>query len=175
MMTRDEAINHPQCSQEILETLELVDVQYYGFDGEIHEGQIVVHHQLKSDVIDLFALMFGQKFPLQEVSPIVKYNWDDETSMVNNNTSGFNFRKIVHTDRISLHGYGFAIDINPRINPVIENGKVAQPANGSYNIEVAGTLYEEHPVVKFMEDRGWEWGGNWTHYQDYQHFQKKVK
>lgn len=184
MYTREQAIdsvleNRPDCPSEVLENLILLEVKFYGFDSQIHDGQIVVHQDLQKDVAELFEFILEQKFPLQEVTPIVKYNWDDETSMSVNNSSGFNYRTIINTDKISWHGLGRAIDLNPKLNPVIvPNGsgewKVTQPANGSYYIDEPGTLFAGHEVVEFMKARGWEWGGDWEEYKDYQHFQKAL-
>lgn len=173
-MTSEEAINHPDCPQAIKQRLVLVEVKFLSSDGGEQDGQIVVDQDLAKEVRDLFQFMIESKFPLHSVIPIAKFKWDDEASMSANNSSGFNYRKIAGKDKLSLHSYGFAIDINPQINPVIENGIVTQPANGSYNKEVPGTLYANHPVVEFMKARGWNWGGDWIHYQDYQHFDKKI-
>lgn len=177
-LTAEEAINHPNCPPEIKERLEVVTVKYLSFDNLIHEGQIVVDTDLAQDVKELFDFIFTlpeeHRFPIATVVPIVKFNWDDEASMSVNNSSAFNYRKIEGQDKISLHSYGFAIDLNPQLNPVIIDGKVTQPVNGSYNTEVVGTLYEGHPIVEFMKARGWEWGGDWQSKKDYQHFQKKV-
>ena len=183
--SREQAIDlilqhRPDCPREVVESLVLLDVNFFGFDNQIHDGQIVVHKDLMQDTLDLFQFMLEKKFPLQEVSPIVKYNWDDEVSMSANNSSAFNYRTIINTDRISLHGLGRAIDINPKINPVItglkpEQIQITQPANGTYDPSAPGTLFTGHEVVEFMKARGWEWGGDWHDqkgYKDYQHFQK---
>ncbi len=176
MYTREQAIDSmlakdPTCPPEILQALVLIDVKFFGFDGQTHEGQIVVHQDLEKDVKDLFGLMFDSKFPVQEVTPIVKYIWDDEASMSANNSSGFNYRKVAGEERLSLHSLGRAIDINPQINPWVR-GDVTQPTNASYNVKEPGTLYAGHQIVELMRARGWEWGGNWKDYKDYQHFQK---
>lgn len=173
-MTREEAINHPECPDSIKERLAVVPVKFFGADNQIHEGQVVVDKDLTQDVMDLFEIIMKEKFPLTSVKPIAEFDWDDEASMSANNTSAFNYRKIAGQDRLSLHSYGFAIDLNPKINPVIEKGEVTQPSNGSYNTEVPGTLHKDHKIVQFMKSRGWEWGGHWERYQDYQHFQKKT-
>lgn len=172
-MTREEAINHPECPQEIKDRLVLVDVKFVNEAGEGKNGQIVVDQDLAGDVENFFEFMLEQKFPLTSVEPIAKYNWDDEASMSVNNSSGFNYRKIARENQLSNHSYGFAIDINPQINPYIK-GDMTQPSNASYNVEVPGTLYSGHPVVEFMKARGWEWGGDWGDRKDYQHFAKKV-
>jgi hypothetical protein len=183
--------NKPECPPEILESLELVNVKYLGFDGSLHEGQILIHHELQNDIIDLFQFARSINFPIESVIPISKFDDEDELSMSVNNSSGFNFRTIINQTIISLHGYGFAIDLNPLLNPVLEHPKlesgeedvtaemvVTQPKNGNYDVSNKGTLYkneeEYHPIVKFLQDRGWSWGGDWTSFKDYQHFQKPL-
>ncbi len=180
--TKEQAIHSilekdPSCPHEVIGSLVLLSINFFGFDGQVHDGQIVVHQDLQKDVVELFEFMLENKFPLQEVSPIVKFNWDDEASMSVNNSSGFNYRTIINTDKISWHGLGRAIDLNPKLNPVIVPNdlgewKVTQPANGSYDVEVSGTLFAGHKVVEFLKARGWEWMGDWEEYKDYHHFQK---
>jgi peptidoglycan L-alanyl-D-glutamate endopeptidase CwlK len=43
--------------REVIETLCLISVRYFGFDGRLHEGQLVVHRELASDLEALFVLM----------------------------------------------------------------------------------------------------------------------
>jgi hypothetical protein len=33
-------------------------------------------------------------------------------------------------------------------------------------------MTSRHPIVQFLADRGWTWGGTWGDPLDYQHFQK---
>lgn len=191
-LSREKAIeaileNKPECPPEILEKLALTTVRYIGFDEKFHEGQIIVHADLQKDIEDLFEFMIAEKFPIAGAVPISEYKDVDEDSMSANNSSGFNYRTIANQEKLSWHSYGFAIDLNPRLNPVLEypkleNGEedttaemvVTQPKNGEYNPETPGTLTKDHPVVQFMLDRGWEWGGDWTSFKDYQHFQKPL-
>lgn len=175
--------NKPECPPEILENLSLVTVEYLGFDDKFHEGQILVHQDLQTDIQDFFKLAISLKFPIEVIKPISEFNDDDEASMSKNNSSGFNFRKIAGKNKISLHGFGFAIDINPRMNPFMEyvtddSGNrelvATQPQNGEYNVEANGTLSEGHPLVEFLKERGWIWGGDWEDYKDFQHFEKSL-
>lgn len=89
-----------------------------------------------------------------------------------NNSSCFNFRKIAGTDKLSLHAYGLAIDINPMQNPFIQNSKIS-PANGKDFIDrskIKAGMVE--PVVEVFYKYGFtEWGGNWQEPIDYHHFQ----
>jgi peptidoglycan LD-endopeptidase CwlK len=105
--------------REIIETLCLISVRYVGFDGRLHEGQLVVHRELASDLEEIFALMESLKFPVAGAVPVVRYGWSDTASMAADNTSAFNYRKTAGTDRLSCHASGRAIDINPRLNPAV--------------------------------------------------------
>ena len=114
---------------------------------------------------------------LEKVVPIQdrKYDANDEASMQDNNSSAANYRVIAGTDRLSLHAFGFALDLNPRDNPVQKNGETLQPQGAVRNLEDPQTLIEDHPVVKWLEERGWEWAGAWQEpYQDNHHFQKPL-
>lgn len=178
-LTRTEAIesvleSKKECSAEMLERLELVEVVYLSLDNKYHRGQLVVDKALRQEVEELFALMLSNRFQVSRVQPITVYGWDDETSMSVNNSSGFNFRKIKGTEKLSLHAFGFAIDINPKDNPVIVEGKVEQPQNGVRDLGNPHTLTSEHFLVKFMKEKGWVWGGDWQTLQDYHHFEKKI-
>ena len=177
-LTRDEALDYPDCPPEILEKQDLVGLKYISADEKFHEGQMVIDRELTKDIKDLFDFILtlpeNQYFPVDSVKPVILYNSDDEASMVANNTSGFNYRKIEGKDELSNHAYGMAFDLNPRQNPVVIDGEISQPANGVYDSSQPGTLYEGHPIVEFMKDHGWEWGGDWTEKKDYQHFAKVI-
>jgi hypothetical protein len=107
------------------------------------------------------------------VNPVAheKFAWNDDRSMEANNTSGFNYRAITDGKKISNHALGRAIDINPLLNPYIR-GEEVRPAGAIYDPTQAGTLVESSTIVRFMKERGWTWGGDWTSLKDYQHFEK---
>ena len=80
--------------REVIESLCLISVRYVGFDGRLHEGQLVVHRELAADLGEIFALMEILKFPVAGAVPIVRYGWSDEASMAADNTSAFNYRRL---------------------------------------------------------------------------------
>lgn len=178
-LSREEALNYPDCPEKILEQLELLPVKYASLDGKFYEGQLVIHNRLVQDIKELFeflpTLPDNFHFPIESIKPVIMFDNDDEASMRANNSSGFNYRNIEGQEKLSNHAYGLAIDLNPRQNPVMIEGQVTEPGNGSYNPEIPGTLFAEHLVVKFLKERGWEWGGDWVQKKDYQHFQKLIK
>lgn len=167
-----EAIEGTIAPEEIIDTLAFVDVLYYSFDGKKHQGQIVVNKELEDDVCEIFAFIEKSKFPVGRVIPIVEYQWDDHKSMAANNSSGFNFRVIEGTTKLSMHSLGRAVDINPVQNPVIyPDGEIA-PKGAVYKPGKPGTIDGDHPIVREFLKRGWHWGGNFAQPKDYHHFEK---
>ena len=176
LLTTEEALlDNPAipCPEDILSVQRLLEVPYYSFEGRLCIGQLVLHKDLVEDVREIFTLLAKKQFPLSSVIPIAgkQYEWDDERSMQDDNTSCFNYRTIAGTDRISWHAYGRAIDINPKRNPYIKNG-VTSPKGALYDSSVPGTITSDSFVVTLFKERGFEWGGDWTDRKDYQHFEK---
>jgi len=159
--------------REVIETLSLISIRYVGFDGRLHEGQLVVHREQAAELGEIFVLMETLKFPVAGAVPIVRYGWSDDASMAADNTSAFNYRTIAGTDRLSRHATGRALDINPRRNPAVyPDGRIA-PTGALYRPGSPGTLTDDHPVVRAFRERGWCWGGHFTHMKDYHHFEKQ--
>jgi hypothetical protein len=171
-VTFNEAIAGKEAPKEITAALVLLNVEYYSFDGKLHRGQLVVHKDLEKDLREIFAMIKEKKFPVEKVIPVNKYKWDDDLSMKDNNTSAFNYRVVAGTKKLSNHAAGRAVDINPLLNPMIKNGK-ASPGGAQYKPGVKGTITADSFIVEEFLKRGWEWGGNWKNYKDYQHFDKK--
>lgn len=171
-LTFEEAISGLTIPDIVKKNLILVNVNYYSFDGKIHQGQLVVHKDVKKDIEDIFEVILKRKFPIKQVVPISVYDWSDEKSMQDNNTSAFNYRTIEGTKTLSKHSTGKAIDINPLLNPQIKRGKTI-PKGSTYNENTAGTILKESWLVREFTKRGWQWGGNWKSTKDYQHFEKK--
>jgi hypothetical protein len=156
--------------------LRRVDLDYIGFDGQTHTGQLIVHQDLVDQVVAIFAELRAQRFPIERMQNVTAYaDADDELSMRDNNTSAFNCRGIPGSSSWSWHAYGRAIDINPRINPFVPRGEPAQPANAGDFVDrsrqLPGMLHAGDAAVRVFTDRGWTWGGGWTNPIDYQHFE----
>ena len=78
------------CPPEILETLQMHEVRYMGFDGRLHVGQIVVSKDVAEEVMEFFEAALELKFPIAKVEPAVVYGWDDNQLMARNISSGYN-------------------------------------------------------------------------------------
>jgi hypothetical protein len=180
-MNREDALRQNPafpCPQNILDRQVLVEVDFYDFDGDVSEGVIVVDRDLAKDVSELFELIFDDGFPIADATPIadLQFEWSDDRSMAMNNTSGFNYRPMTDAEggvagQLSNHALGRAIDINPLLNPYIKDD-VIKPEGATYDPSRPGTLTADSFIVKFLKERGWTWGGDWTGLKDYQHFEK---
>ncbi len=170
------------CPPEILNQQVAIEVKFVGFDGSPASGIIEVNELVADEVKAFFEQALRLNFPIEKVAPASEspYEWNDDVLMEANVSSGFNYRSIAGTDTPSLHGRGFAFDINPRQNPYIrykDGQEIVAPTNSIWQPDQPGTLSAEHPLVQFMVERGWEWGGSWTAESgriDYQHFQKNI-
>ena len=167
----EEIFENEKIPLKIKKNLRLISVTYFSFDNKLHQGQILIHKDLVSDLHEIFKIIGQKKFPIDKVIPINHYNWSDELSMNANNTSAFNYRFVKGTKKLSPHAVGRAIDINPLLNPQIKKGKIF-PVDANYNPEIEGTITANSFLVKEFTKRGWKWGGNWRSLKDYQHFEK---
>jgi len=167
-MTQEEFLNSlkdKKVPQEIIEALVLVDVDYRGFNNEIYKGQVVIHKDLESSITEVFRRILSEtNFLMTSVSPLSMFNWN--SSAKNNNSGAFDPRLIANSDEISDHAFGAAIDINPLLNPWVQEDS----ENSFYNPNKKGTLEAYSKVVKIFEEEGWKWGGNWKNSKDWQHF-----
>lgn len=182
VMGRIAGISYPENAGIKRQELRYVRVQYYGFDGETHEGELIVNAEIAEDTAAVFKELYEVKYPIEQIQLIDEYQADDELSMSYNNTSAFNYRTIAGTEKLSNHGKGLAIDINPLYNPCVQekNGEmVCEPESGkvyadrtkefSYKIEKGDVCYQ------IFEKHGFTWGGDWESLKDYQHFEKTVQ
>lgn len=76
---------------------------------------------------------------------------------------GYNCRNVSQTQRLSMHAYGAAIDLNPRYADYWLWGK---PARGT----ILWKNRIPRAIVEVFERHGFIWGGKWYHY-DTMHFE----
>lgn len=172
-LTFEESVDGISIPLSIINNLVLLDVFYYSYDGKLHKGQVLVNKEVQQDIQEIFEFIKETRFPVEKVIPIIKYDWSDEASTSDNNTTAFNYRFVSGTRIVSNHAYGYAIDINPMQNPYIKRNKVLPPG-ASYDTSVPGTISSDSQLVKEFKERGWTWGGDWRSVKDYQHFEKRI-
>lgn len=160
-----------------LEELRYLQVLHKNLNGETLSGELICNVKIAETLIKIFEKLYAENYAIEKIRLVDEYNADDELSMSDNNSSCFNFRLVSNTNRISLHGYGLAVDINPLYNPYItfRNGKKnIEPANATefedrtknfpYKITTDDLCY------KIFTSNGFLWGGSWDDSKDYQHF-----
>lgn len=160
------------------EELRYLHILHKDMNGNTLEGEMIVNVHIADQVLAIFQELYAAGYPIEKVHLIDEYNADDELSMEDNNSSSFNFRFISHTTKVSKHGLGLAVDINPLYNPytkTVDGKRIVEPVTGEpyldrnakypYKIEKGDFCY------RLFEKYGFEWGGNWTDRKDYQHFE----
>lgn len=169
-------ISMPENEPINFDELSYLNLTYYGFDDNTHIGEMIVNSQVASEVVDIFKELYNKKYPIEKIRLIDEYNAVDEDSMSDNNSSSFCYRTISGTNKISNHGKGLAIDINPLQNPHVKGDKIS-PAKGSMykdrSISQKGMIIKGDDLYNAFIKRGWKWGGDWTN-PDYQHFEKAL-
>lgn len=159
----------------IIESLEVIEIPYLGFDHEQHTGQLVIHTSLITDVRDIFAELLVARFPIESMVPVAAFGWSDTESMNANNTSAWNYRYIAGSNppRLSLHAFGRAIDINPRLNPCTSpSAGTCEPLGAQYDPDISGTIAPNSLIAQLFRQHNWKWGGEWNDPVDRHHFQK---
>jgi hypothetical protein len=162
----------PGCPVPI-ESLRLMTLDYWGYDGIEHRGELVVHSDHAEQIVDVFRALFDARFPIERMQLVDVYGGDDFASTVDNNTAAFNCRSVVgRPGSWSEHAYGRAIDVNPLVNPYLGDPRVDDPRLAPYvtrAVDAPGIIRAGDVVVNAFAAAGWEWGGAWST-PDYQHF-----
>ena len=155
-------------------------VLHYNYDGKTQIGELVCNKTIASDLLSIFRKLYDVRYPIERMLLIDNYDADDEKSMSANNTSCFNFRFITgSTTKVSKHGLGLAIDINPLYNPYIKGNKVEPKAGKPYSTHREALSKKRKDIItpsslpyRLFKKHGFHWGGEWKNLKDYQHFEK---
>ncbi len=162
-------------------TLRYIKVLHRNKEGRTQRGELVCNKSIANDLVDIFQKLYEANYTIERMVLVDEYDAVDERTMADNNTSCFNFRFVSGTRRVSKHGLGMAIDINPLYNPCYDtrNGKT-EPANGKPYATNRTTKKTSYPMIidrqdlcyKLFIQHGFRWGGAWRTKKDYQHFEK---
>lgn len=155
-------------------------------EGRTHHGEMVLNKRIATTVLDILRKLYEAHYPIERMRLVDYYGANDEKSMTANNSSGFNFRFISGTRKVSKHGMGLAVDINPLYNPCVKKRTTTKNgAKVTYTVTepAAGKRYADRTKTydytirrgdlchKLFKEAGFRWGGDWTHSKDYQHFE----
>jgi D-alanyl-D-alanine carboxypeptidase-like protein len=170
---------HKGCPVPMSE-LRLLTLRYWGFDGQVHEGPMVVSARVARDVVAVFRRLFQARFPIKILHLATPYRGpqDDDPNDKRDYTVGFNCRPVLTAHgpgtTFSQHASGLAIDINPIQNPyVASDGFVKNILSRRYkdrSLRRPGMIRPGDVVVRAFAAIGWRWGGYWSSAKDYMHF-----
>lgn len=159
--------------------LRLLILRYWGFDGVVHEGPMVVNERVAADVVWVFRQLFDARFPIKRMHLSHRYRPShDDPNDRRDYTASFNCRPVI-TPRGPLgtwsqHSYGWAIDINPIENPYVGADGYVRNRNARHfrdrSLDLSGMIHPEDVVVRSFAAIGWGWGGSWSSGPDYMHF-----
>ncbi|MGN0365484.1 MAG: M15 family metallopeptidase [Suilimivivens sp.] len=191
IIARITGISYPVSENEIsplvisYEDLRYLNVLYYDFNGEVQSGELICNQEIAHDLVEIFYELYRNEYQIEKIRLIDEYGGDDTASMLDNNTSCFNYRVVDGTDSLSKHAIGCAIDINPFYNPYVVfnkdgSGKTYISPEGS---EIYADRSQNFPYkidendlcYKLFKEHGFTWGGDWNSCKDYQHFQKVIQ
>ena len=150
--------------------------------GEIQLGEMICHKDIADDLLDIFRKLYDAGYIIERMVLVDDYDADDEASMAADNSSCFNTRFIGGTTRLSKHGLGMAVDINPLYNPYVKisGGKtIVSPESGrpyafdrDSRDDIPYKIDRNDLCCRLFLEHGFTWGGDWTSLKDYQHFEK---
>jgi hypothetical protein len=156
--------------------LSTIRMNFYGRDGKMHRGVLIVRSDLTTEANRGFATALAHRYPVAKMNNPNVYGGNDPVQMEANNSSAFNCRKVVGNPyRMSPHSYGIAIDVNTVQNPYRDRNGKWWPENGKPYIKRSprrpGMLYSDSYLTKSLRGDDFFWGGFWNPGRDYQHFQ----
>lgn len=162
------------------EELRLIEAVHSNGRGQRQMGEMVVHRSIADDVVQVLSELEAAGYPIERMVLIDEYDASDDKSMRANNSSGFCYRTVAGTARLSNHAKGLAVDINPLYNPwvKVKNGKtLVEPEAGrpyaDRSVITPYTITGDSEAYKIFTRHGFTWGGAWRSIKDYQHFEKK--
>jgi len=170
----------PGCPVPLSE-LRLLRFNYWGFDGQIKRGPMVVNASVAPDLLWVFGQLFDARFSIKRVGLTREFKESEletDPDTRRSVTASFNCRPVVTPagagDTFSQHSFGLAVDVNPLQNPYVrEDGWVRNRFARPYvdrSRNLIGMIEEGDVVVRSFAAVGWAWGGNWSGGKDYMHF-----
>lgn len=166
----------PECP---ISPQELRKVTFSHKDFSVNEkiGTVVLNRLVAERFSEIMHIAYDIGYPINQAILLEEFDWDDNASMEANNTSGFNYRMIAGTDKLSNHSYGLAIDVNPLMNPYFASDNQWYPNNGlgyiDRDTDKIGMFSKTHIITQAFLERGFTWGGDWDR-PDYHHFEFTV-
>jgi len=165
------------------EELSFLTILHYDFEGNEQAGEMICNAAIADELLEIFYTLYLNEYRLDSVRLIDEYGGSDRLSMIDNNSSCFNYRES-SAGRLSRHAYGMAVDINPFYNPYVlyhANGEIKKisPEGSDFyadrSIVFPYKIDENDLCYRLFKEYGFTWGGDWNFEKDYHHFQKTLR
>ncbi|MGK2928141.1 MAG: M15 family metallopeptidase [Acidimicrobiales bacterium] len=153
-----------------LDQLRYMTLPFWGFDGLLHTGELLVHADAVAVVVAGFSALFDRRFPIESMQITTVAGLDAPMTGDGNNTSAFVCRPSRGSTSWSEHARGRAVDINPFHNPYVKGDLVLPELASIYADRGAlrpGMLTADD--VAGFTSAGWGWGGGWHSLKDHMH------
>lgn len=146
--------------------LRLVRVNYWGYDGYRHRGEVVVASWAAQRTAAALSAMHRQRLPIRSMYRVDRFGWsrrlqggNDYRSMASGNTSGFNCRSVVNRPGVrSPHAWGGSVDVNTWENPFLSRaGWVPNAWWGRRSHPRVAWRDRHHPVTRVWLAHGFRW------------------
>jgi hypothetical protein len=158
-----------------VEELLYLTMSHWGFDGDVHTGEMIVNATEAEAVVEVFRALFEAEYPIEQMRVIRAEEVDDHPTGDWNETTSFVCRPAVGSTNWSQHAYGLAIDVNPFHNPYRRGDLVIPELASAYtdrdDVRI-GMIYDDDVVVEAFSEIGWSWGGDWNTLKDWMHFSR---
>ena len=153
-----------------LSDLRYVTVPFWGFDQQLHTGELLLHADAVDAVVAGFRVLHERRFPIEEMRITRPDELDAPPTGDGNNTSAFVCRPSRGSSSWSEHAYGRAVDINPFHNPYVRGDVVIPELASTYadRANVRPGMLTADDVAGFRA-AGWGWGSEWSSFQDHMH------
>lgn len=147
-------------------SLRYITVNYWGFDGYRHRGELVVAATKAMKFAIAMTKLYNAQVPIRAMFLPDRFGYsgqsggaNDYASMRHDNTSAFNCRLVTgDPGSRSPHSYGSAIDLNPWENPF--RSREGWLPNGWWSNKQVGKYAwkkRDHLVVRLMREAGFSW------------------
>lgn len=163
-----------------LSHLRVLTVAHWGFDGRLHNGQLIVNEDVAAPLARVFRKLYTLHFPIRHMQIADYYGPEKSLPADNDVSESFECRQAAaspctgkaRTGTWSEHAYGHAVDLNPVENPYVGCGMSRDPRSRPYFDRSRLRRGMVTPaVIAAFRSIGWGWGGAWSgSTKDYMHF-----
>ena len=162
----------PGCPVRLTD-LRLLRLTFHGFDALPHTGQLVVHRRVARDVVGVFRTLYEASYPIEQMALVRLADLDAPPTGDGNNTAAYACRATRGASTWSAHAHGLAVDVNPFMNPYVDDDLVLPELASSYTRRAwrrPGMIHRGDVVTRAFAEIGWTWGGDFRSLTDPMHF-----